>query len=195
MKTFLEHLAESEKTFEFRIKIANYDPTEKMDRLESVLEAYGLVDISAPKSLPIMENNIDFPSLGAAEIYIIDATLSYPTTDQQLRAMISERWCVPAANIVVVSRNHPEELWRNNEGELREFKSGESVLDKPLEDASTDAGTKYQAAEVIHKAPSEKTMTMFSELASDTKLETTNELSQGTESPMGSKQNTIPEPK
>jgi hypothetical protein len=34
MKNFLKYLSESQKTYEFRIKIANIDPAEKMDSLE-----------------------------------------------------------------------------------------------------------------------------------------------------------------
>ena len=37
MKNFLTYLTESQKTYEFRIRIANSDPTEKMDALESAL--------------------------------------------------------------------------------------------------------------------------------------------------------------
>lgn len=131
MKNFLQHLTEVQKTYEFRIKIANIDPTDTMDRLESALDAYGLESISKPKRLPIAENVLDFPSFGPTEVYIVDATLTYPVTDAQLRQLVSERWGVNVANIVVVPRCHPEELWRNNEGELRQFKKGESVLANP----------------------------------------------------------------
>lgn len=194
MKTFLEHLAESEKTYEFRIKIANFDPSDAMDRLESILDAYGLEDISSPKSLPVTEDNINFPSLGPVEVYQIDAILKYPVTDAQLRTMVSERWGVPAASIVVVPRNHPEELWRNNEGELHVYQPGESVLDKAYEEVDSTAGESYQNADVIHRESKKVESVTETDQTEKPSGNTTNDLEQGITSPVGSKQNTIPEP-
>ena len=39
MKNFLNYLEQSQKTYEFRIKIANTDPAEKFAALESALNA------------------------------------------------------------------------------------------------------------------------------------------------------------
>ena len=202
MKTFLDHLAENQKTYEFKIKIANIDPNENMDRLESVLGAYGLESISKPKRLPITASNIDFPGVINCQVYLMEAVFKYPCNDVQLRAMISERAGIPQANIVVVPKNHPEELWRDNEGELREYVQGEDVLTKPLPDATADqkaAGKFYSEAGTILK---ELNKPVKVEIAgNDTTIggakdsaygKTTNDIAQGQVSPVGSKQNKIP---
>lgn len=140
MKNFLNYLSEIQKTYEFRIKIANIDPSENLDRLRTALDSYALESLSEAKRLPIKQNDIDFPSMENCQIYLMDAVLKYPVNDAQLRAIVAERAGIPQANIIVVPKNHPEEAWRwDLEGnELREYVQGEDVLTKPLPEADAD---------------------------------------------------------
>lgn len=188
MKNFLQHLTEVQKTYEFRIKVANIDPTESMDRLETALDAYGLESISKPKRLPIASEVLDFMNLGPTEVYLVDTVLTYPVNDEQLRQLVSERWGVPLANIVVVPKNHPEELWRNNEGELRQYKQGEAVLDKPFE--KTEAIEETAKPESLLKELKPVKFDIAGNEKADGK--TTNDLKGDTKSPVGSTQNKIP---
>ena len=73
MKNFLEHLQQAQKTYEFRIKLADIDPAEKGDMLKNALNAYGLESLSEAKRLPIVESDIDFPSKKNCQIYLVDA--------------------------------------------------------------------------------------------------------------------------
>lgn len=201
MKNFLKYLSESQKTYEFRIKIANIDPAEKMDQLEAAMEAYGLESLSKAKRLPIKESDIDFPSMKNCQLYLMDAVLTYPCNDQQLRACVAERAGIPQANIVVVPKNHPEEQRRWNEddaSDIREYAQGESVLDKPYEDnpEAKAAGDAYSRADSILKE-----LKKPEQVAEGKKDEpegnagkTTNDLPQGEKSPVGSQQNKIPSP-
>ena len=192
MKNFLEHLTQSQKTYEFRIKLANIDPAETVDRLKTALDSYGLESLSEAKRLPIMESDIDFPSMKNCQIYLMDAVLTYPVNDQQLRAIIAERAGYPAANVVVVPTNHPEEVWRwNLEGnELREFKKGEAVLDKPLEETTNGAGKSYAEAGTLLKELSKVTFDIAGN--DETKAQTLNDIPTGDLSPVGSTKNKIP---
>lgn len=199
MKTFLTYLTESQKTYEFRIKIANIDPAEKMDLLENALEAYGLESLSKPKRLPIMESDIDFPSMKNCQLYLMDAVLKYPCNDAQLRACVADRAGIPQANVFVVPKNHPEEIWRWNESgesELREFVQGESVLDKPYEDNpdATKAGKDYASFNILKElsATPETVVEGKDETPEGNNGKTTNDLPTGEVSPVGSKQNKIP---
>jgi hypothetical protein len=194
MKNFLQHLSESSKTYEFRIKIANIDPQESWERLEAALDAYGLDSLSKPKRLPIKANDIDFPSMENCQIYLMDAVLTYPVNDQQLRAIMAERAGFPAGNIVVVPAGHPEEVWRwNLEGnEIPEYKQGESVLDKPLEDNPDGkaAGKTYAEAGSLLKELNKVKIEIAGTEKADGK--TLNDIAAGDDSPVGTKQNTIP---
>jgi len=199
MKNFLNYLEQSQKTYEFRIKIANTDPAEKFAALESALNAYGLESLSKPKRLPLKESDIDFPNHGTVELYLMDAVLTYPCNEQQLRTIIAERAGIVKANIFVVPKNHPEEIWRWNEdgeSELHEYKQGEAVLDKPYEDnpEAKKAGDAYASFNSILKELTEIKLEE-AEGGKTPEAKTTNDLPQGTKSPVGSNQNTLPKAK
>ena len=49
MKTFKTYLTESDRTYNFRIKMANMPEKEVIDKLETVLEKYELISISKLK--------------------------------------------------------------------------------------------------------------------------------------------------
>jgi hypothetical protein len=202
MKNFITYLTESQKTYEFRIKFANIDPNENLEQLKTVLEAYALESLSTPKRLPIQESDIDFPSMRNCQVYLMDAVLKYPCNDAQLRAIIAERAGVPQANLFVVPKNHPEEQRRWNQdgtSDIHEYKQGEAVLDKPYQDnpEAKKAGDSYAKAESLLKELSEpKAVAEGTENNPEgNKGKTTNELPQGTKSPVGSNQNKIPKAK
>ena len=188
MKNFLQHLTDSKKTYEFAIKIADIDPADIMDRLKAALDAYGLESLSKPKRLPIKANDIDFPSLSNCQLYIMYAVLTYPVNDAQLRAIVSERGAIPSSNIVVVPKNHPEEVWRWNatgESEIREFKKGEAVLDKPYE---ADCPSAAEASKAYSQGSFLKEL---SATVAKSDGKTTNDIPTGDISPIGSTQNKI----
>jgi hypothetical protein len=195
MKNFLQYLSETQKTYEFRIKIANYDPKDKLDKLKVGLEQYAVESVGTPKRLPIKSNDIDFPSIPNCEIFLMDAVLKYPVNDTQLRSIVAEHLGCPASNIVVVSPNHPEEQrrWGLEGNDIKEFKQGESVLDKPYEDSpeGKKAGIAYANKETILKELNKKPKFEIagSESAED---KTLNDVPTGTQSPMGSTKNKLP---
>ena len=197
MKNFLQHLTESQKTYAFRIKIANIDPAEKLAVLEAALDAYGLQSLSKAKRLPIKSSDIDFPSMANCQIYLMDVVLTYPVNEAQLRAIVSERAGISQTNIVVVSPNHPEEQrrWDLEGNDVREFKKGEAVLDKEYsadECASGEEASKAYSQGSFLKELNKVKFEIAGNEPADGK--TTNDLPQGTTSPVGSVQNKIPSP-
>jgi hypothetical protein len=199
MKNFLNYLEQSQKTYEFRIKIANIDPAEKLTMLESALNAYGLESLSKPKRLPLKESDVDFPNHGTVELYLMDAVLTYPCNEYQLRTIIAERAGIAQANIVVVPKNHPEEQRRWNEddaSDIKEYKQGEAVLDKPYEDnpEAKKAGDAYASFNSILKELTEIKLEE-AEGGSTPEAKTTNDLPTGDKSPVGSNQNKLPKAK
>ena len=199
MKNFLNYLEQSQKTYEFRIKIANIDPAEKLAMLESALDAYGLESLGKPKRLPLKESDVDFPNHGTVELYLMDAVLKYPCNEYQLRTIIAERAGIAQANIVIVPTNHPEEQRRWNEdnsSDIKEYAQGESVLDKPYEDnpEAKKAGDAYASFNTILKELTELKLAE-AEGGKTPAAKTTNELPTGDKSPVGSNQNKIPKAK
>lgn len=189
MKNFLEYLKETQKTYEFKVKIANADPSDQIKVLKERMAAYVVESVSDVKTLPIQETQIDFPSHKNAEIFVFEVKLQYPVMADQLRVLIAETLNIPAACVSAVPSSHPEELWRNNEGELREYKQGDDVLTKPLPDATPEqkaASKAYSGAETIlkelNKAPK---FEIAGNESADSK--TTNDLPEGKTSPVQGK--------
>jgi|688.fasta_scaffold330585_2 hypothetical protein len=205
MKNFLQYLGENQKIYEFRIKVANCDPADKLDGLKIGLAGYEVESLGAIKHLPIKANDIDFPSIQNCEIFLMDASLKYPVNDAQLRAIVAERLGCPQSQVVVVAKNNPEEIWRWNidgQSELREFKKGEDVLTQPLPEASedqkaaskfySDAGTILKELEKPAKFEIDGTDKTIGGAKDPAYGKTTNDVAQGQVSPVGSKQNKIP---
>lgn len=188
MKNFINYLSDSQKTYEFRIKLANVDPSENLDRLKTALDSYGLESLSEAKRLPIKENDIDFPSINNCQIYLMDAVLSYPVNDAQLRAIVSERAGIPQSQIVVISPNHPEEQrrWDLEGNDVREFKHGEDVLTQPLPETTTEqkAASKFysEAGSILKDLNTPSKFEIAGTDSADGK--TSNDLPVGTTSPI-----------
>jgi hypothetical protein len=200
MKNFLKYLSEVQKTYEFRIKIANCDPKDKLDGLKVGLAKYALESVSEAKRIPIKANDIDFPSIPNCEVFIMDAVLKYPVNDAQLRSIVAERLGCPIASVVVVPKFNPEEIWRWNidgESEIKEYKQGDAELTKPYPTADADqkaASKSYSEAGTILKELSKPAE--FEIAGSDNTIggvanpaygKTTNDIAAGDKSPVGSK--------
>ena len=142
MKTFKTYLTENERTYNFRIKMANMPEKEVLDTLETALEKYELKSISKPKKTPIQEHPMDFQTLNNAEVYIMDVEFSYPSTADQLYHYISKVVGVPESHLVVINKDHPEEIAR--EEKVKE--SGVEYTSK-LEDSEYKDGKDIKAEE------------------------------------------------
>jgi len=207
MKNFLEYLSENQKVYEFRIKVANCDPADKLDGLKAGLAGYDVESIGAIKHLPIKANDIDFPSIQNCEIFLMDASLKYPVNDAQLRSIVAERLGCPQAQVVVVPKYHPEEIWRWNidgESEIKEYVQGDAELTKPLPEANEAqkaASKTYSEAGSILKDLN--TPSKFEIAGNDNTVggdkdpaygKTLQQVATGDVSPVGTKQNKIPNP-
>lgn len=183
MKNLTQFLIENEQTYEFKIKIAGIElDNNALDRIEHALDAFQLCKLSKPKRLPISEVNLDFPQIPNCEVSLLIASLSYPCTDEQLRTTIATQGRFPLASIVVVPKNHPEELRRDSEAE-EEGKDKKALLDTELEQISggQEQVGKQRADSLLRDLESRKT-----EFAStpEAPAKTTNDLPMGTTSPI-----------
>ena len=200
MKTFLEYLADNNKTYEFRVKFANTDPKESMKNLEHVMSAYGDFKMTPVKSLPIVETSMDFPNYKAPQVYMTDVTLQYPSTGDTLRAAIATHAKIPAGSINVVPLASPELEWREGEGKSHTFKEGEAALQEDYPEANKDqkkASEAYKDASILKELnpPAQPDVEIAGKDPDPVGNEgyTTNDIPGGTTSPM-TNQNEIPNP-
>jgi len=190
MKTLMEYMSEDKETYDFKIKIAATEITnEVLDKIEHALSTFEIASMSKPKNLPIVEKNLDFPSFGSCEVSLILVSLNYPCTDAQIRQALNHQARIPAANIVVIPKNQPEELLRDKaeEDENSNKKYEPILLKKELEDVSGGqelVGT--QRVESMLKELETRRME-FAAKGTDEKAKTTNSLPMDNTSPVATK--------
>ena len=186
MRSFVEYLTESSKQYMFRVRLACDCDSSLMTKLKKALEKFGVDDISEPKRLPITQKAFGFEHLDSPEIHIVDVVTNYPCTPHQLSAVFNEIG-VPASMVMVTTPNQ-EVIISPIASEAGEDKA---ILDKDLpkstypqiladlENAIANKETKYQYAYAAKKT---------------SKAQTTNDIPQNNTSPVGTKQNKIPNP-
>tara|TARA_Y100000589_G_scaffold16785_2_gene13754 strand:- start:868 stop:1425 length:558 start_codon:yes stop_codon:yes gene_type:complete len=152
MKTFKEVLNESQKTYQFMIKIAGELPDGMNDKLETCLQKYQLVKLGPGKTTPITERPLDFPQLQNMEVTIYEAEVAYPVTPNVLATYIASscdtdekyvRVNAPGHDIDVLQEpasDEPYEAMLNTDYEAednQELAGGNRVMDllKELEDS------------------------------------------------------------
>ena len=109
------------------------------DNIEHALNSFDVATISKAKHLPVTDKCLDFPSFSKCDVYLINASLKYPCTDEQIRQVLGSQARLPLANIVVVPKNSPEELRREEEAgdETKTDKKSKSILEKEIENVES----------------------------------------------------------
>lgn len=118
MKTFKEHLSESKKQYEFRVKIAGQVTNEQEDAMKALLGRFTNTDKlqSIKKSTtPIQAVPLDFPQVQNCEVNIYEFTLDYPTTQQELTEYLSRELGFSKQHLVVRRPGEPTEEYQNPE--------------------------------------------------------------------------------
>jgi len=105
MKPYKEYLAESRKTFNFRVRIADCDLTPEVnEKIESALAAFDLVDKTAAKRLP-PQRRPEFYQMGPVECHQFEITVNYPANPEGVRNIISQGAGISAQKIFVTLPN------------------------------------------------------------------------------------------
>jgi hypothetical protein len=109
MKTLKDYLAESKKTYPFRIGIAGDLPTDVESKLKMALEKYGVVEFKKTKTTPIQERPLDFPRLYNVNVTFYEFGLTYPTTEAILEEYLSSICDVERSHVIVRNPSSPAE--------------------------------------------------------------------------------------
>jgi hypothetical protein len=125
MKTFVEYLTESKRTYGFKIKVAGDLKEDFEERLKSALERFSISKMGKGKRTPIQEVPLDFPEAKYSHVTIFDVEINYPTTTQVLSDYIA-RMCDYNENMIRVrAEGEPSEQYQE------EAVDKESDSDKP----------------------------------------------------------------
>jgi len=188
IKSFISHLQDITKVYSFKMRMA-FECTDNMyKRIESALDAYQLESLTKPKSLPIQEDEVNFPQAGPVEINIIEMELGYPVIPEMLHALLIERCQLDGKRFVA----HTQAQDADRTPQIGIYEKGEALLNTELEENKLEDKV-YGNEFVTDFLDSIETREIEFAGGSEKKAETTNDLPQGTKSPM-TNQNKIPTP-
>ena len=184
-KTYYQYLLESEQTYKYRVKVAGGCDNECLKELETKLAKFDLINMSSPKTTPVMEDPLDFPGVKNMEVCMFEIEIAYPAGQDALYDMIEGCTRRPKSQIKVVS-DHFAQSYEENEGADPEEAP---ILEKDYDEQSKEAGEAYaDPAKVVPETP-----TRFKIAGGNTpKAQTTNDLPMGDKSAMGSVKPKLP---
>lgn len=150
MKSLKQYLAESEKTYEFKLRTVVEMSDEQLDKLERYLSKYNVESVGAPKKSILQKSPVGFGDYGPAEVHTLDITTKLAVTPHALHEELSRAIGIPMGAIRV---HYASEGVMLDEMEAEESKDeGKSLL----ADADYSEADKVKAADHYGDAYNEK---------------------------------------
>ena len=87
MKPFAKYLAESEKTYSYRIKIVGDVPAGFVKELEKKCSQFDVVKMGNIKTTPVRKHIPDFPAFPNQSLNIVDVEFRYPAIEPQIKQL------------------------------------------------------------------------------------------------------------
>jgi hypothetical protein len=185
MKNFKEYLAESERTYNYRIKIVGDVESDFLKALEEKLKQFDPVKISAVKKTPIQLKPADFPAHANESVNSMECEFRYPAIEPQIQ-QIARLLGLDENRIRLLTSAHEESLDTEREQieELNKDLLTDTDLPEPNKEQkalSKDYGAPYNQHAVLKNAYRSE----FTVAGGKTPpAKTTNDLPMGTSSPM-----------
>lgn len=143
---FKQYLAEAVKQYDFKVKIAGECTKEHCDKIKTAMAKYEVANFKGPKSTPIQEVPLDFPTLKNEQVNIFDVTVNYPTTPQELRSYLANTLKKSEALVVVRNAGEPLEQYQEITTDDKPYEpklSDAEYKDAPKINAEEHYGDKY----------------------------------------------------
>ena len=87
MKTFAAYLAESERTYNYRIKLCGDISQQQVRDLQSKLDQFDPQKIGSTRTTPIQRVPTDFPNFENEPVTMFDVSLRYPAIEPQIKQL------------------------------------------------------------------------------------------------------------
>lgn len=191
MKSLNQYLTESRKIYSFKIRLAVEPTSEVLDRIEKALNKFDTVSVSNPKRAPIQSHPSYFQDLENTAVWSIDAEVNYPTTSEIIKKTIQQLGI--SEKHIVVTNNHNEEDTTREEKRIEMVEKDSPLLIKELTKDKQMGNDDY--AKELEKTVQNSVTGKIKVPNAPPKAKTTNDLPQGTRSPVGSTKISKPEPK
>jgi hypothetical protein len=199
MSTFTQYLAESTKSYDYKIKIVGASKDIDKNALETALQKFDLANMSAGKTTPIMTQPLDFPMLSNEQVTIFDVTTNYPTTSREMKEYLSDIMRIPATHIVVRKPGEPTEQYQADmqiKSEYRNKLHDIEYKDAPKVNAEDLHSTKANMSLLKELLKDREAHALNMEVGKDNKTqEVQSNEEKGTPSPLSKASNPHPDPK
>ena len=185
MKNFQQYLAESERTYNYRIKIVGDVAPDFVKALEDKLKQFDIVKISRPKSTPVQLKPADFPKHSNDSVTSMDVEFRYPAVEPQIK-QIAQLLFMDPNRIIMLTTPHEDGMDTERERVETENKDLLTDTDFPAPDAEQKALSKdYSAPYDEHAVLKNAYRSDFTVAGGKTPpAKTTNDLPMGNTSPM-----------
>jgi len=184
MKPFAKYLAESERTYNYRIKVVGDVPDGFFRELRDKCAQFDIVNMSSAKSTPVRRVIPDFPAFPNQPMKIVDVEFKYPAIEPQIKQLAQILGLDPN-RIVMMATPYEESLDIESEKIADQNKD---LLDSPYPapDAEQRALSKdYATGPYDHAVLKNAYRSNFTVAGGKTPpAKTTNELPMGNKSPM-----------
>ena len=185
MKKFHQYLAESERTYDYRIKILGDVPPTFIKDLEQKLEQFDIVKMSGKKTTPVQKLLKDFPEAENDMVTSVDVSFRYPAIEPQIQQLAQLLGFNPN-RIRLLTQPHVESI----DNEIAEITAQNKDLiadtDYPAPNAEQQALKKdYSGDPYKHAVLQNAYRSDFTVAGGKTPpAKTTNDIKQDTKSPM-----------
>ena len=185
MKSFAKYLAESERTYDYRIKICGRVPSDFIKDLKSRFDQFDPVRMGDVKTTPIQTVLTDFPNFRNDAVTMFDVSFRYPAIEPQIKQLAQLLHFDPN-RIVMHTVSWDDSMTQEMQDIESENKDLLSDTDYPAPDAEQRALKKdYSAEPHDHVVLKNAYRTDFTVAGGRTApAKTTNDLPMGTSSPM-----------
>lgn len=188
MKQLREYLAESTRTYDYRIKVCGDVPPEFFNELREKLAQFDVDKMSDVKTTPVLPLPTDFPNFKNERVSFVDVSFRYPAIEPQIKQLAQILGMDPN-RVVLHTQNYVDSMGDEYEKIDDENKNLLSDTDYPAPDAQQKALSKdYSAAPHDHEVLKNSYRSQFAVAGGKTPpAETTNDLPMGKSSPIGGK--------
>ncbi len=185
MKNFQEYLAESQRTYNYRIKIVGDVEPALIKMLEEKLRQFDPVKVSAVKKTPIQLKPADFPAHANESVNSMDCEFRYPAIEPQIQ-QIAQLLGLDPNRIRLLTTAYEDSMTDEKEKIEDQNKDLLTDTDYPAPDAEQQALSKdYSAPYDQHAVLKNAYRSEFTVAGGKTPpAKTTNDLPMGTSSPM-----------
>ena len=184
MKPFAKYLAESERTYNYRIKVVGDVPDGFFKELRDKCAQFDVVKMSDAKSTPVRRVIPDFPAFPNQPMKIVDVAFKYPAIEPQIKQLAQLLGLDP--NRIVMNTDGYEDSLNIENNKIED--ENKDLMDSPYPapDAEQRALKKdYATGPYDHEVLKNAYRSNFTVAGGKTPpAKTTNELPMGNKSPM-----------